>query len=342
MSQHAFKTAIVLFSLGALPSQARSALESLALEAARAKQVVTKLPESVVGAEERRSLEQQQATVEELLRANRTHAALHVLLRLSRYVDAQGFRALHAADIKQGLDALERDWAANGIERRGQAAAYERPAGGGAFAAARALSESAYYESRIVYEASKLYGTQVGADAGYFYLGESRALMDYALFCRGLGAPTARRPPELRPLAPFLATLETELLEAYGRDTATPEHAAFARANGSLKLARELLGERSRLGALYQYLLAELALGLAGAAEAPDAAKLRERAESLERRLAGSKADHSLGQAFVELARSGLERAQGAADPKPLLQNARVLLERVLPAYLDVAGEDLR
>ncbi len=341
MSLRAFRFAIALLSF-CLPSEARNAKESLAAEAARARKVVTTLPESSLGAEERRSLDQQQASVEELLRAGRSHAALHAVHRLSRYVDAQGFRAAHAADIKEGLAKLERDWAASGVERRAQAETYAKAARAGTFAAARALSESAYYESRIVYEASLAYGGQVGADAGYFYLGEARALMGYALFAGALPAAPARPLPKLQSLTPFLASLERELLEAFSRDTATAD-SAFARANGALKLARELDAERSAFGALYQYLLARQALGQGLATvSAAESAGLRSKAEAFERRLAAANLDHSLGMAFVELARSGLDRAESAADPKPILKSAQALLESVLPAYLEVAGGDLR
>jgi hypothetical protein len=331
--------AVIALLFAGVPCRAGSAKEAVAAEVTRTRKSIAALPEAMFGADERRSVEAQIATIDDLLRAGRFPAALHVLHVIVRYVDAQVFRADHAAQIQTGMEALERDWKANEAEREGLMAAHEQAQREAAPAVARALSQSAAYESRIVHQASLTYGGQVGADAGYFYLGESRGLMRFALLCDRLSAGGGRQ-PALRPLAPFLARLEKELVREYGRDTASPQASAFARANGALKLARELDRERSDLGALYQYLLSERALGQALAPEtAADPVALRRAADELQGRLLKGGIDHTLGELFVQLARDGIDRAATADDAKTILSNARVIIERVVPAYLQIAGE---
>jgi hypothetical protein len=330
---------VAAFASGAAAADAGSTGKSIAAEVARLRDVVSKLPDAILAADERKQLEQQLTTVDDLRQAGRTHAALHGLLRAARYVDAQAFRAAKAAEIKEGMPALDREFPSYADERKRQLETYGAATGDWASAIARATGETALYESRIVHEACLVYGAQVGAMSGYFYLGEARALMGFALFARKLEPKGAEGLPPLKPLAPKLLELEQRLLEAYAGNTASPQASAFARANGALKLAREMDREKQHWGALYQYLLAQQALGQARAPVATrEAAELRVAVDSLAARLAFRKPDHTLALAFLQVAQNGL----AASDPKPALANAQVVVETVVPAYLELAGEGSR
>ena len=323
-----------MLASSARAADVRAPNAAIAAEIARLRAVVATLPEPMLGADERKQLQLQLATLDDLLQAGRSAGALHGLLRSARYVDAQAFRASKAAEIKEGMPALEREFPRFDEDRRRQLGGLGSEAES---AIARALSETALYESRIVHEACLVYGSQVGADAGYFYLGEARALLAFARFARGLKAEAVRPLPSLRPLAPRLAELEQRLLDAYAGNTASPQASAFARANGALKLARELDREKAVWGALYQYLLAEQALGQArAAAPTREAAELRRALEPLAERLGAAKSDHTLALAFVQVAQNAL----AAPDPKPALGNAQVVVDVVVPAYLELVGEN--
>jgi hypothetical protein len=330
---------VLAVALAAAAADSGGPAQSISGEVARLREVVGKLPDPMVGADERKQLLQQLATLDDLLRAGRVDAAVHALLRASRYVDAQAFRAAKAAEIKQGMPALEREFPSFGEERKRRLDGYAAASGSAwASAMARAAGETAFYESRIVHDASLAYGAQVGAESGYFYLGEARALLAFAVFARELKPAAARALPAPGALPSRLQELEQRLLEAYAGNTASPQASAFARANGALKLARELDREELVWGALYQYLLAEQALGQARAPVASkDAGELRA-VDELAQKLASGKADHSLALAFLQVAQNGL----AAPDPKPALANAQVVVEVVVPAYLAMTGDKAR
>ena len=199
----------------------RAPSAAISAEVARLREVVQTLPEPMVGADERKQMQQQLATLDDLLQAGRLEGALHGLLRAARYVDAQAFRAANAARFKEGMPALEGDFPRYDQERRQKLQGYAAKGS----AVARALTESAGYESRIVHEACLVYGAQVGAESGYFYLGEARALLAFALYATQLKPEAAKPLPGLRLLAPQLADLEQRLLDAYAGNTASPQAA---------------------------------------------------------------------------------------------------------------------
>jgi hypothetical protein len=235
------------------------------------------------------------------------------------------------ADVeKGGLDALEREWKRLGgelaeKERRLTAAPARR-----APLAVQAMLERALTQVQPHYQSGRLYGQQTTIDAGLFYLGRAKALLDFALFCRSLDAVASGAAPPLRSLAPELEELEREVTQAYRRLGAADQDNTFIRINASLKVAQDLERERRFSGALLQYLEVCRALeafnSMPAESLAPDA--LKSLSESFRTQLSGDKTDHSVGWLYWQMAQTALE--SGDANDR---KQAAVILHHVAPRY---------
>lgn len=328
-----------LLLAAALAAHAQPATEAIVASVAHLRSELGKLPESVMQAADREALNSQLTVAEDAAKAGHAPMALHRLNRVWRVAVAQTMRVATEPQHKDGLPALERYWKEAGVERERRLAKAAREGNRGRSAAARALAEAAMYESRIVYDGALTYGGQVGVMAGYFYLGESQGLLDFALFCGTL--PGSGKPaPKIGSLDAQIAALEIDVLEEYGRDTASSHRDFFARANGSLKLARELNQGGELSGALYELLLAHHAMGQFRATVAPqDQASIEKAASAMVRRVDTAKTDSGIAAIFLELGNLELKSAQTATDLKRHLINAQAMFTTVLTAYFKAVGE---
>jgi hypothetical protein len=263
------------------------------------------------------------------------------LLAMQRFLGARAglaaaayMQAPPASGVKDAA-AFEAEWT-----RMGGALAerLERPASsaldGVRPAALRAIGEIALPQPRVFYDASLQYGRATMPEYGLFYLGSARSAAETVDLSRSLSKAAGEAPPSVRSIGSEIERLEAELLAAYRPPASVERHAEFIAASSQLKEARELDDLGLGYGALLRYLQAAQsswplreAIG-SGAAARADAGLLEDRLRALEKRLASSGTDHSLGRLFLERARETL-----VASP-PETEVARTIVSDVLPRYL--------
>lgn len=211
----------------------------------------------------------------------------------------------------------------------------------GSPAAIRALGESASGQARHLYRAARDYALADGPASGLYNVGEARAALDFANFCRGLrfvaaspGATSAAAP---RSVAPELAALEAKVLAVYAPPKSIDNHVDFIRIHSALKHAGELDAAGLRFGALHAYLRARRAFDVLEAGWAgrptPEVAALRAPRDRDAARLGTPGRDDSIGTLFLQQADSLIERAPTATDPATDARSAATLLDDVVPAY---------
>jgi hypothetical protein len=323
--------ALALASAG-VPAASRAQADAERLLAS-AEQLEKTLAALKLSKEEARQLAETLRDVREQARAGRTRLALYRMLSPWALVAARAYVGAKSG-VKEHA-AFEAEWKRRLASVRAQDSAL----------LVRALAETAAQQARPYYQSGRLYGLNTTVPDGLLYLGLAPAHLDYAIYAHGLrlGAPSAA--PRLRALAPELARMEAETLEAYRRAEAAaapanPQQPLFNRVNSTLKLAGELDRAGRHAGALHKYLDAVLQLGLAVGAtpDAGEAPRLRARVAEYEQRLRDERADHSLGLLYVESAQAALS---GRPDAETL-KRASALVGRVLPAYLDFCCGDKR
>src|SRR5262249_7856852 len=140
---------------------------------------------------------------------------------------------------------------------------------------------------------------------------------DFIAFCRSLSERSGLKPPPARPLGPELDALEAEFLAAYRPPASVDRHSEFNGASATLKEARQLDAAGLRYGALVRYLQALLRFApLRPESPAPAAGELSRKLEAFAERLSEAGADHTIGQIFLDAARTDLAAAKpGARAP---------------------------
>jgi hypothetical protein len=192
-------------------------------------------------------------------------------------------------------------------------------------AAIKALADVAEHRGPITYQASRPYAEDSDVASGLYYLGESRAVMEFAAFVRSVPSPAAGRRPAFRSIAPELAAFDREMTTKY-ETMERAHHPTYIRASAALKQAR-VLNERGAFeAALFEYLLSRyLFAPLRGQAEAE---ATRERIDASRATLAAGQ-DHSIAHLLIQFAEEGL--SSGNAD---LRRGASTVIEDSIPAYL--------
>jgi len=211
----------------------------------------------------------------------------------------------------------------------------------GSPAAIRALGEAALGQARPLYHAAREYAAADGPSSGLYNVGEARAALDFANFCRGLrfepvtqAAAAATAP---RSIASEISTLESKVRAAYVPPRSIDNHADFIRIHSTLKHAADLDAAGLRYGALHTYLKARRAFavledGWAGR-PVPAVAALRGPRDQDAARLAAPGRDDSIGTLHLEAADSLIERSAPATDAATDARTAAAILEDVVPAY---------
>jgi hypothetical protein len=187
-----------------------------------------------------------------------------------------------------------------------------------------AVAAAAEARGPTTYHASRAYGEDAGVAAGLYYLGDSRAVMQFARFVRELQWPVTAAAPALRAITAELNALDADMTKAY--ETMDPaSHPSYISASAALKQAKTLNERGQHAGALFQYLLARYVFApLRGPAGADATAE----------RIAAARAalpagDHSVAELFLQLADEGVSGGQPAQR-----RGAAAVIEDVLPAYL--------
>lgn len=201
--------------------------------------------------------------------------------------------------------------------------------------AVQAVLERALIQVQPNYQASLQYGQEAGVESGLFYLGFAQGQLDFIEFCRTLKFTAPAVTPLPAP-APALAALEAEVLAAYRKYDTSEQHSAFIRVNSLLKVAQDLAKEHRNSGVWLQVFEARRAFAaiLPDGAENLDATALRQQSASVRAQLTRAAGDQSLGWLYWQLAETAL-----TGDD---LKSANVILQRVLPAYFQVATRSKR
>jgi hypothetical protein len=257
------------------------------------------------------------------------------LEKLSQASDlAGGMRAASndAAAVKGGMPAFEIEW--KNVSQRVSAI---KPVPPGTPAAIRALAETAHVKAIALLDGGRGFATSMQPKDGLFHIGEAEGLAEFASFCANLDQGRAGRPPAVRSLAPELRALQDKTDAAFVPPQSIEKHPAFIGLNSAIKLARELDDAKLYAGGLYQYLDAVRQYGMlnAGAVDASAQEKLRTTIAAERRKIAASKRDDSIREAW-------LERADSAIAHTPnddVWKAAAVLVAQVLPAYNAALGD---
>lgn len=310
--------------------------EELVNEVARLRKQLGDIPKTKLSDESRTSLTQMFDEAEKSFRTG------DMFLGLFRYEQAaislsESAFVIAKEDITT-IEALEAEWKEWGpeLQRREQRYTEGHPA----FMplVVRAMADSLVQQAWPLYHSSLNYGRRTQVQAGLYYLGQSIAHMDLALFYQRLpfvGKPGSRGP---RSLHAELDKLEGRVLDAYKPPASQEQHRLFIRANSGLKLAQELNGKNAYAGALLQYLFADYALDQVQLAEG-NAENLRERLAAFAARCQKPDRDRSIGLFLVQLAESELAGIEMEQERPTRLKRVTSIVERVLPEYFQILEE---
>jgi hypothetical protein len=189
----------------------------------------------------------------------------------------------------------------------------------------RALAEAAQGQAIALVDASRPYAKATDNSAGYYYVGEAEADTAYATFCYGLALRRTGAPLNAHSIAPQLENLQQRINAIFRPPLSIEKHPDFIRLNSTVKLANELDGSKRYAGALYEYLLAELQLGLLQ--NSTPSGDLHAEAEKWKSKLSHGR-DDSIAELFLERAECSFD----TKDPTDT-KKAAVIFATVLPAY---------
>jgi hypothetical protein len=266
--------------------------------------------------DQRAALVQRLERAEAALQAQRIYQALYLME--AAYEGAAAFAFAESAGVQSPNDFLKK-WTELGVPKPHGGRTGRLPA------VVEALAEAAEDRGPATYQASRPYADDSGTSAGLYYLGESRAVMNYAAFVRAGAWPDAGRRPAFRSLAPDLAAFDREMTTKY-ETMERAHHPTYIRASAALKQARSLNDHGALEGALFEYLLSQYLFAPLRGPAAADAT--RERIDTARATLPAA-ADHSIADVFIQFADEGL-----ASDNADLRRGAAAVIDDVLPAYL--------
>jgi len=224
-----------------------------------------------------------------------------------------------AADVTTA-EAFEKKWTAVG-----EPTPVAVSAGARRLALVEALAATAEARGSTTYHASRFYGEDAGLPGGLYYLGESRAVMQFAAFARSLDWAAAGAAPPLRSIAPEIGALDVEMTTAY-ETMSRDNHSTYIGASAALKQARTLNDRSQYGGALFQYLLSRY---LFAALRGPAAQEATEDRIAASRKTLDPGVDNSIAELFLQLAGEGV-----AGSIPAQRRGAAAAIEDVVPAYL--------
>ena len=243
------------------------------------------------------------------------------------------------ADVKTP-EALEQLWQQLGDELAEKEKVLSQPPANPLIALAAAIAQSSQIQVKQYLQSGKLYALNSNIAEGIYYLGRAPANVDFAIFTRGLRFPAPKTSATFRSVEPELTKIETSALRTYKAADVSKQQPLFNRLNSTLKVAGELNKASMFEGALLKYLESELLFGsITTAAENEDLEHLRGRLDETGKLLKDKKADHSIGLLFWQMAETALRPASGAEPTQPQIKRGVVILNVVIPSYLDYLKE---
>ena len=203
-----------------------------------------------------------------------------------------------------------------------------------------AIADVSRIQARPYYQSGRLFALNSNMSEGIYYTGRAPANLDFAIFCRGLHFPKPKEPLQTRSVEPELKKLETTALRTYKSADVSSLQNQYNRLNSNLKVAGELNAASMFEGALLKYLESQLYFGmLITSAEKEDVEHLRARSKEVASLLTTGKKDESIGILFSQMAEAALNPAGSAQPTAAQIKRAVVILNIVLPAYLDYVKE---
>jgi len=236
---------------------------------------------------------------------------------------------------KNGLPAFESRWGKVSL----QLTALDKDAHARAWKntplAIRALAEAAQGRAIPLLEGGRGFATATGPKDGLFYVGQAEGEASFSTFCASLKADAIAPAFPLRSFLPELRTLQEKTNAAFQPPKSIDLHPRFIALNSQIKLAQELDSTRFYAGALYAYLDAVRHYGMLDAPPLDAAAQeqLKKDLAAAVKKVAGSTADDSILQLYLERAASCTTHPDGSAPTADEWRGARVILDQVVPAY---------
>ena len=277
------------------------------------------------------------------LDSGKLYLSLEKLLQAEDFALAAQFPVEKADAVKQGLPAFEAEW--KNVSR--MLSDYDRDVRQKDWAASpvalRALAETGLGRSVPLLEGGRGFAVSTKPTDGLLYLGQAQGEAAFAKFAATLPLSVSASPFPIRSYLPELQKLQRETNEAFQPPRSIKLHERFIALNSTLKLAQELDAQKSYAGALYQFLEATRHFFMLDAApvDAANQAGLRAGIASARKKFSSSKQDDSLVLLFLERADSQINHADGSAPSADEWRAAKVILDRVLPAYRDAQKSPL-
>lgn len=269
------------------------------------------------------------------LSAGQIYLSLEKLGRAEDYLQAARRGADKSEVEKGGLTAFESQWGKVSL----RLTKLEQGAHGRdwkhAPLALRALAEAAQGRAIPLLDGGRGFATANGPKDGLMYIGQAEGEADFAVFCASLNLASTPASFQLRSMLPELQKLQDKTNVAFQPPKSIDLHTRFIALNSAIKLAQELDATKFYAGSLYIYLEALRNYGLLDAPplDAGQQARLKQDLAGAYSKLAGSSADDSIAQLFLERAESYTTHADGSAPIADEWRSARVILDQVLPAY---------
>jgi hypothetical protein len=269
------------------------------------------------------------------LDAGRLYVSLEALRRAEGLVHGARFASEKEPTAGTGLPAFETEWA----ETSGQLDAGRRggdnPRWTRSRAAIRALAETS--EARIgpLLEGARGFAVATGPKDGLFYMGQARGEAKFAVLCASLTFEAKLDRYPLRSMLTELQRLQEKATAAFVPPRSIELHDRFIALNSTLKAGFELDASQAYAGSAYQYLEAVRHYAMLDAAplDEPAQARVKQDLPAARAKIDGSARDESIAQLFLERAATQIDHPDGSAPTADEWRSARVILDRVLPAY---------
>lgn len=275
-----------------------------------------------------------EAVVEQIegeMGAGRRLVALERLSALNQLVGGALYASERPETVRKDLAAFEAEW-----KRVGAILSDVVTAGGAADAIAadvkpalaRAVAELTLSQAREHYHAALDYGQNTEPQFGLYYLGAAQSQRTFLDRLRAWSPASAASAPPLRGIRAEIDALQGELLAAYRPPASIARHSEFIVASAALKEAREQDASGHVYAALLRYLQAAQRTALLRESPAADTGAIGARLDSESARMRAARVDHTIGEFFIERARSALAAGDAAGRT-----TAAILADNVLPRY---------
>jgi hypothetical protein len=269
------------------------------------------------------------------------YLALYRLQSLWTSIQPVEYSRSKAAVAKEGLAAFENSWRRLSTELKSQQASIDKSIPPRLPTAIRGLIQICLTKSQAYYESSRPFGEDVQIRSGLYYMGVASAELDFATLCLKQSFAGQPSSPPFHSLGPELQRLDNSIVELYKLRDAPELVEEFIALSSNMELANQLERAARYDGALIAYLDTILKLGLLEVpAPSPDAVgSLGARLDQLATRLEDGRRDNSVGAIYLAMARQALTSASTASQAPNNLKKATILIDRVLPAYINAVLE---